>query len=328
VKRREFIAIVGGAAVWPLAARAQQGERMRRIGVLMGLSESDVDVGPRIKALREGLQSLGWVEGRNLHIDFRWAPGNPNLAREYAEELVAMQPDALFGLNTFIALALQRETRTIPIVFVNVAEPIDSGLVASYARPRGNLTGFTNFEPGMVGKWLSLLKEIAPGITRVATIFNPKTTAADVFIRGMEAAAPSFGVEPVLRPFQAPREIESAIVGVAQRPDAGLFVLPDVSTAQHRGLIVELAARHRVPAVYPYAYFTKEGGLMSYGIDSVDVFARSAAYLDRILRGAKPADLPVQAPTKFDFVINLKTANGLGLTVPPTLLARADEVIE
>jgi putative tryptophan/tyrosine transport system substrate-binding protein len=328
IKRREFVTLIGGAAAWPLAARAQQPERMRRVGVLVGLFESDVDVASRMNALRDGLQKSGWIEGGNLHIDFRWSATNPDVAREYAKELVALKPDALVGLNTFIAAALQQETRTIPIVFVNVAEPIDSGLVASFARPGGNITGFTNFEPSMLGKWLGLLKEIAPGVIRVAIIFNPKTTVAPVFIRGVESSASSFGIEPLLRPFQSPEELESAIMVLAQGPDGGLVVIPDVSTTRHRRLIIELAARHRLPAVYPYAYFSREGGLMSYGVDSVDVFARSASYIDRVLRGANPADLPVQAPTKFEFVINLKTAKALGVTVPNSMQILADEVIE
>jgi ABC-type uncharacterized transport system substrate-binding protein len=328
--RREFITLLGGAAAWPLAARAQQGERLRRIGVLMPLAADDPVGQARIAALREGLEKLGWTEGRNILIDTRWmTTGDVESMQRFAKELVALQPDLILTQSTPITATMLQETRTIPIVFALVADPIGSGFVASFPKPGGNVTGFVTMEPAMAGKWLELLKEIAPRVARVAFLFNPATaTYFEYWLNPFKATAASFVVEAITAPVRETSELEAVIAAQARKPNAGLIVMPDTFTDTHRVEITSLAARYHVPAVYPYRQFTEVGGLMSYGDNLIDNFRRAPTYVDRILKGAKPSELPVQAPVKFGLVINLKTARTLGLEVPPTLLARADEVIE
>jgi putative ABC transport system substrate-binding protein len=331
MKRREFIALLGvTAAAWPLAARAQQAERVRRIGVLMGYVESDLEVQSHIAAFREGLQKLGWTEGRNTQLDTRWAaPDDAESRRRFAKELVALQPDVILSNTTPTTTALLEQTSTIPIVFAIVADPIGSGFVANFARPGGNVTGFTFTEPTMAGKWLELLKEIAPRVVRVAMLFNPMSaTYADYWLNPFKAAASSFAVEAIAAPVRDTSELESVIAAQAREPNGGLIAMPDSFTDAHRVEITSLAARYRLPAVYPFRFFAEVGGLLSHGVDRTDNFRRAATYVDRILKGEKPADLPVQTPTKYELVINLKTAKALGLELPPTLIARADEVIE
>jgi putative tryptophan/tyrosine transport system substrate-binding protein len=328
VKRREFITLLGGAAALPLPVRAQQPERMRRIGVLMGFAEDDPEAKARLAAFRQGLEKRGWSEGRNVRIDTRFAPAGAQ-AQVVAKELVALQPDVILAHTTVVAAALQRESRTIPIVFAGVSDPIGSGLVASLPRPGGNITGVMQYEASVTGKWLAMLKEIAPSLVRAALVANPKTaTYYDYYVRAGEAVAPSLGIEPVPILVENVADIERAIESFASAPNSGLVLLPDVTTAVHRDLIIALAARHRLPAVYWDRSFVVAGGLMSHGTNLVDTFRQAAAYVDRILRGDKPADLPVQAATKFETVVNPRTAKTLGLTVPPGLLVAADEVIE
>jgi putative ABC transport system substrate-binding protein len=330
VKRREFITLIGGAAAaWPLMARAQQGDRMRRIGVLVSLAEDDPELKPRLAAFRQGLERLGRSEGRDIRIDYRYAPAaNADQAQAPAKELIALQPDVIFVHGTPTTAALLRETRTIPIVFAAVSDPVGAGFVASLARPGGNITGFLLYEASIIGKWLAMLKEIAPGLGRVALVANPKTMPYDYWLRAGEALAPSLAIELVPRHVETAADIERTIESFSRVPNGGLILPPDTTTNVHRDLIVALAVRHRQPAVYPARYFVAAGGLMSYETDRVDMNRQAASYIDRILRGAKPADLPVQAPTKYETVINLKTAKALGLTVPPGLLIAADEVIE
>ena len=331
MRRRDFIKTIGGAAAgWPLAASAQQGERVRRVGMLIGCAENDPETQACVAAFRQGLEKLGWTEGGNIRIDYRFAPAGPDEAQVYAKELVALRPDVLVGNSTPASAALLRETRTIPIVFAGVSDPVGSGLVASIARPGGNTTGFTNFEPSLTGKWLELLKEIAPGIVRVAVIFNPKTApgGGSFFLGPFEPVARSFAVEPIAAPVTDAAQIESALAAIWREPGGGLIVMPDAFTTVQRKAIIALAAQHRFPAIYPYRYEVVDGGLMSYGVDTVDLLRRAALYVDRILKGEKATDLAVQAPVKFELVINLKTAKALGLELPPRLLARADEVIE
>jgi putative ABC transport system substrate-binding protein len=326
VKRREFI-IGGAAAAWPLAARAQQSERVRRVGVLVGLAENDPEMKERIAGLRQGLEKLGWAEGNNLRIDYRFAPAGAQ-ARLLARELIALQPDVILTQSTPATAAMQQETRTIPIVFASVADPIGSGFVASLSRPGGNLTGLLQYEEGITGKWLAMLKEIAPNLTRAALVANPRTSAFDYFLQSAKAVAPSLGIDLVPTPVDHAADIERAIKAFAREPNGGIVLPPDISTVVHRDLIIALAARHRLPAVYAIRVFVAAGGLMYYGPDFVDLYRQSASYVDRVLRGTKPADLPVQTPTKFETVVNRKTAKALGLTVPPGLLIAADEVIE
>jgi len=330
IGRRELLAALGGAAAaWPLAARAQQPEQMRKIGVLMGFAESDPDGQAFVAAFREGLQKLGWVEGRNIRIDTRWAAGDTELMQRFAKELVALQPDLMLSHLTPTTTALLQQTRTIPIVFALVADPIGSGFVASFARPGGNVTGFIFTEPTMAGKWLELLKEIAPGVTRVAMMFNPATaTYAEYWLNPFKAAAVSFAMEAIAAPVRDRSELETVIAAQARDPNGSLISMPDSFADAHRVEIISLAARYRLPAVYPYRFFTELGGLLSYGVDVTDNFRRAATYADRILKGEKPSDLPVQAPVKFELVINLKAAKTLGLTVPLALQVAADEVIE
>jgi putative ABC transport system substrate-binding protein len=330
MKRREFITLLGGAAAaWPLAARAQQGERMRRIGVLVAFSQTDLEAQGRMTALRLGLQALGWTEGRNLRIDERWAGADTALLSAYAQELIGLSPDLIVTGATHGALLLRQASPPIPTVFVGIADPVGSGVVPSLARPSGNVTGFTAFEKDIVGKWLALLKELAPRLERVALLFNTQTaTFAETFWRSFEAAAPAFAVKPVRMDVRNAVEIERAIEAFAREPNGGMLAVPETTVTLHRELVIGLVTRLRVPMLYPYRYFPNYGGLASYGIDVREMWRRAASYVDRIFKGEKPADLPVQAPTKFELVINLRTAKALGLDVPPTLLARADEVIE
>jgi putative ABC transport system substrate-binding protein len=331
MQRREFITLLGGATVgWPLAARAQQGERLRRIGVLMGFAEDDPETIVRVAKFRQELERLGWSEGRNVRIDYRFTAARADQFQVLAKELVALQPDVILAHATGIAAALQRETRAIPIVFVNVSDPIGAGFIASLARPGGNLTGVLHYEASITGKWLAMLKEIAPRLARAALVGNPTVTVTgyDYFLRAAEAIAPSLAIELVPSRVENAADIERAIESFARVPNGGLVLPPDATTNVHRDLVITLAARHRLPAIYTARLFVTAGGLMSYGTDQVEMFGQTASYVDRILRGAKPADIPVQAPTKYETVLNLKTAKTLGLDVPPSLLVRADEVIE
>jgi putative tryptophan/tyrosine transport system substrate-binding protein len=329
MRRREFITLLGGAsAAWPLAARAQHSDRVRRIGVLIGYAEDDPETKARLAALRQGLEKRGWSEGRNVQIETRFAAGSADKYVSLAKELIATRPDVILAHTTLVAAALQRESRVIPIVFVNVSDPIGSGFVAGLARPGGNFTGVLQYEAGVVGKWLAMLKEIAPRLDRVALVANPKTTPFDYFLRAAETAAPSLAIKMVPSPVATAAEIEHAIDTFAGAPNGGLLLAPDATVILHRNLIIALAAKHKLPAVYPFHFMVAEGGLMSYGTNQADAFRLAASYIDRILRGDKPSDLPVQAPTKFETTLNLRTAKALGLTVPPGLLVAADEVIE
>jgi putative tryptophan/tyrosine transport system substrate-binding protein len=331
MERRDFITLLGGAAVaWPIAARAQQPSRTPLVGVLMGFPESDSQAQAYIAAFREGLQKLGWMEGRNIRIDIRWPiPGDADSIQRFAKELVTLQPDLILSNTTPTTAALLQQTRTVPIVFAMVADPVGSGFVASFPRPGGNVTGFAVTEGSLGGKWVELLKDIAPRVARIAMLFNPTVaTYAEFWLNPFKAAGASFGVEAIAAPVRDTSELESVIAAQAREPNGSFVVMPDSFTDAHRVEITLLAARYRLPAVYAYRFFTALGGLMSYGIDLIDNFPRAAAYADRILKGEKPADLPVQAPTKYVLTINLKTAKALGLTMPPQLLARADEVIE
>ena len=327
MKRREFITRLGVAAtIWPLAARAQQPAQIRRIGVLMGYPEAQSEFASFVQEL----QKLGWVEGRNLRTDIRWGiPADPESMHRFAKELVALQPDLILSQSTPTTAALFQETRTIPIVFAIVADPVGSGFVASLARPGGNATGFVVTEGSLGGKWLELLKEIAPRITRVAALFNPAMAPfLEFWLKPVKAAAPSLGVEVIEAPVHDTSELESVMAAQAREANSGLFVILDAFTITYRSEVTSLAARYRLPAVYGQRFFAELGGLLSYGEDWTDNFRRAATYADRILKGEKPSDLPVQAPIKFQLVINLKTAKALGLTVPQTLLVAADELIE
>jgi putative ABC transport system substrate-binding protein len=328
VKRREFIALLGGTALaWPLAARAQPGEKMQHIGVLMPVAEADLVGQARLGAFLQGLQQLGWADGRNVRINTRWGASDLGLIRKYARELVALGPNAIMANGTEATAALRQVTRTVPIVFAPVVDPVGAGYVESLARPGGNVTGFSGYEFALSGKWLELLKEIAPRVARVAVTLD-SAGAGPAQFAAIQAIAPSLGVE--LRPFDVRNagEIERAIAALAGSSNGGLIVTGTAGAVVHRELIVALAARHRLPAVYYSRDYVTGGGLISYGVDLTEVCRRAATYVDRILKGAKPADLPVQAPTKYELVINLKTAKALGIEVPAMLLARADEVIE
>jgi len=327
--RRKFLHVAAGAAAWPLAARAQQaGEPVRRIGVLMPSDENDPANKTRLSAFAQALADLGWTDGRNVRMDFRWAGGDINRIRALARELVGLQPDLILTNSTPTTVALQRETRTIPIVFSNVADPVANSIVARLDRPGGNITGFGNLQASLAGKWLELLSEIASGLKRAAIMFNPDFNPVSVHMPSFETAARSLKVVPITTPVHSDVEIETAVIGLGREPGGGLIVLGGGFTLAHRGAIISAAARNNVPAVYVQAQFARDGGLLSYGIDGVDIFRRTAPYVDRILRGAKPGDLPVQFPVKYELVVNLKTAKALGLEVPRSLLARADEVIE
>jgi putative tryptophan/tyrosine transport system substrate-binding protein len=329
MRRREFITALGGVVTWSLTTRAQQPDKIRRVGVLMGYAEDDPEAQARLIKFRRGLARLGWNEGSNLHIDARWSAGEVGHAASFAKELVALNPDVILSNTTPVTAALQHETSTIPIVFVQVSDPIGSGFVESLARPGGNITGFLNLEASMVGKWLELLKEIAPRTTRVAVMFNPQTAPyLQYYLEPLQAVAPKLGVTPITTPVASEDEIEVAITNIGREQSAAIIAMTDSFMFVHRKLIVELTEREKVPSISFVRDVPLEGGLISYGVDGPDLFARAAPYVDHILRGAKPAALPVQAPTKFELVINLQTAQRLGLTVPPSLIARADEVIE
>ena len=329
--RRELIALLGiTAATWPLGARAQQPERMRRIGVLSTVAADDPEVQARMAAFHQGLQETGWVIGRNLRIEYRWSgTGDPGQVRKYAAELIALAPEVILAVATSAVGPLQEGTRNTPIVFVQVSDPVGAGFVASMARPGGNVTGFTPSEFGLSAKWVELLKEIAPRVTRAVVLRDDPSTATGIGqFAVMQSVAPSLGVELSPVGASSASEIERAVAAVGQRSNGGLIVLPGSLTLLHRKSIIALVADHRLPAVYPYRYHVADGGLISYGPDTIDQYRRAAGYVDRILKGEKPADLPVQAPTRYELVINLKTAKALGARCASTLLARADEVIE
>jgi putative tryptophan/tyrosine transport system substrate-binding protein len=329
LRRRQFITLLGGvAAAWPLAARAQQIEKVRRIGVLQPVAVDDPEALARVTAFAQGLQQFGWTDGRNVRIDTRWAAGDTDRYRTYAAELVALAPDVILASSSPAVMSLQHLTRTVPIVFVNIVDPVGAGFVESLARPGGNATGFVAYEYGMSAKWLELLKEIMPALKLAAVLRDPAIASEAGQYAVIQAAAPSFGVELRAVGVRDAGEIERAITALARSSNGGLIVTGSPLALVHRDLIITLAARHRLPAVYPFPYFATSGGLISYGPNATDPYRRAASYIDRILKGEKPADLPVQAPTKYELVIKLKTAKALGLTVPDSLLARADEVIE
>ena len=331
MRRRDFITLLGGAVAWPLAARAQQrGDRVRRIGVLMNLAGDDPEGQARVAAFLQSLQQLGWTDGHNVRIDYRWGGGDEDRIRRYAGELIALAPDVILATGAAVVGPLLQVTRIVPILFLNVTDPVGAGFVASLGRPNGNATGFTSIEYGMSGKWLELLKEIAPRVTRAAVIRDPTLVAGIGQLGAIQAVAPSFGVEvsPIGVGVRDAGGLERAITAFALSPNGGLIVTTNATAAVHRDLIIGLAARHRLPAVYPYRYHVTSGGLISYGPSTIDQYRRVASYVDRILNGAKPADLPVQEPVKYELVVNLKTAKALGLDIPSSVLARVDEVIE
>ena len=330
MKRREFIKLIGGAAaVWPLAARAQQGEPIRRVGVLMGYAEDDAVAQSWIAAFKQRLETLGWTEGRNLHIDTFWAAGDISRATEFAKKLVMLQPEVILSNSTPVTAALYRETRMLPLVFVNVSDPIGSGFVESLPRPGGNVTGFINLEASLVEKWLELLKEIAPRVTRVAVMFNPQTAPyVEYYLKPLKTAASRIEVKTFAAPVRSDHDIETVAAELGCDPGSGLIAMTDSFMGVHRKTVIELTVQHKIPLMHYLRDVPAKGGLISYGIHFIDQFQQSASYVDRILRGAKPADLPVQVPTRYEMVINLKTAKALGLTVPQSILLRADEVIE
>jgi putative ABC transport system substrate-binding protein len=329
MRRREFIALLGGtAAAWPLAARAQQPEPMRRIGVLMNRAADDTEGQAFVAAFQQAMQQLGWSDGRNVRIDARWGANDPDLDRKYAAEFVALAPDVMLASGTLSAVALQHVTRTLPIVFVNVADPVGAGLVDTLARPAGNVTGFMNFEYSLSGKWLELLKQIAPSVRRAAILRDSGTPAGIGQFSAIQGAAQSLGVEVSPVSISDAGEMEHAVAAFAHSANAGLVVTASAGTSVHRDLIITLAAQYKLPAVYSDRFNVTSGGLISYGPDRIDQFRRAAGYVDRILKGEKPADLPVQAPTKYELIVNLKTAKALGLNIPTSVLTRADEVIE
>jgi len=328
MKRRRFIVVLGGAAVCPLAGHAQQPEGVRRVGVLMSPPESSPVTRASVTAFAQALKGFAWVEGENIRIDYRFAAGDPTLLKTYAAELVGMSPDAILTGSSAAVVALRQQTRTIPIVFTGVGDPVGQGFVQSLARPGGNITGFGANDPSLLGKWLQLLKEIAPRVTRVAVIFNPDTAPfAPLFNRAIEAAAPSLGVTVTLAPVHDDAGIEEAIAAQAREPGSGVVSLPEPFTTSHRDAIIAAASRHNLPLIGTLQY-ASAGGLIAYWFNGIDLHAQAASYIDRILRGVSPADLPVQYPTKYSLIINLKTAKALGLTVPPSMLDLADEVIE
>jgi putative tryptophan/tyrosine transport system substrate-binding protein len=327
MRRREFITLVGGAAAWPLAARAQQAGRSHRIGVMLGFEANDPEAQRLIVPFKKGLEDLGWTESRNIEFDFRWTAADPERIQAHASELVRTRPNVILVNSTPGTRILQRETRTVPIVFVNIADPIRSGFVMSLANPGSNLTGLSNFEPTMGGKWLELLKEVAPDRTRAALIYNPDTHSGQYF-RLIETAAPTLGMESIRQPVQDTAGIKGAMASLGRDRNAGIIVMPDTFNWVHRDLIAALTAQHRLPAIYPFRFFVAAGGLISYGIDDADLYRRAASYIDRILKGTNPAHLPIEQPTKFELVVNHKAAKALGLKIPESFLLRADEVIE
>jgi putative ABC transport system substrate-binding protein len=328
IQRRDFVTLLGGAAAWPLAARAQQRDRVRRIGVLMPSDENDPAIKSRVSAFTQALAGLGWTDGRDVRMELRWYGDDANRSRALAQELVGLQPDIIVTASTPTTVALQRATRTIPIVFASVADPVANGIVPRLNQPGGNITGFATFEATLGGKWLELLSEIAPGLKRAAIMFNSDTAPVSAYMPSLETAARSLKVVPIIAPVHSDAEIETAIIAVGREPGGGLVAIGDAFTGTHHAPIISAAARNNVPAVYSASSFARDGGLLSYGADLVDISRRAATYVDRILRGAKPADLPVQLPTKYEMVVNLKTAKALGLAIPPSILVRADEQIE
>jgi putative tryptophan/tyrosine transport system substrate-binding protein len=333
VNRRDFIIALSGAAVatplpWPRAGRAQQPERIRRIGVLMGFEATNSEAQSFAKAFSQQLQERGWIDGKNARFEYRWASGSFERFKSYAAELVALKPDVILANTTPAVAALQQQTATIPLVFVQVTDPLGQGFIASLSHPGGNLTGFSFVDFTVSGKWLEALKEIAPAVNRVAVIYSQKTMPFAPYLPSLQSAATSLGLEMIAAPVQDNDEIERSVAAISREAGGGLCVIPDPFVAEHAVKIVELAARYRIPAIYPRRGFVVDGGLIAYGTDVVDLFKGAAGYVDRILRGEKPADLPVQSPTKYELIINLKTARNLGITVPPSLIARADEVIE
>jgi putative ABC transport system substrate-binding protein len=331
MQRREFVTLLSSAvATWPLAARAQQPDGMRRIAVLMDTEDSNSDGQTRVAALRQTLQQLGWTEGRNIQIDLRWGGGDVERTRHFADELVHLSPDVIFAYAKAQLAPLSRDTGTIPIVFCGASAPVEDGFISSFAHPGGNITGFTQYEPSIVGKWLASLKEIAPSTERVAIVVNPETAPlrGTFYLREFETAAATLGVRPTTNFVHSDVDVEAAMAALGQAPHSAVIVAPETFTTAHRKLFIALAEENRVPAIYGLRQFAATGGLMSYGPDTVDTVRRAAGYIDRILRGEKPADLPVQAPTKFEFVINVKTAKALGLTIPEVFFIRADEVIQ
>jgi putative ABC transport system substrate-binding protein len=328
IRRRSFIRLLGGASAWPLAARAQQGGRVRRIGVLTWGDENDPLYKSFVSAFIQALAGLGWTDGRNARMDLRWHGDDTNRIQALAQELVRLQPDIILATSTAATVALQRETQTIPIVVASVSDPVATGIVARLDRPSGNVTGFANFEASLGGKWLELLSEIAPGLKRAGIMFHPDNPGASLYVPSLETAARSLKVVPIPAPVRSDVEIETAIIALGREPGGGLVVMPDTTTFVHRAPLILAAARNNVPAVYAFSEFVRDGGLLYYGIDRIDTFRRAASYVDRILRGEKPGDLPVQFPTKFEMVVNRKTATALGLAIPPSILLRADEVIE
>jgi putative ABC transport system substrate-binding protein len=330
VRRRAFIALLGGAAVAASGSAHAQQDRVRRIGVLMGYAEADSDTQARMAAFRNGLDQLGWKDGRNIQITFRFGVGEMDRVREFAKQLIDLNPEVIVCETTPTLKVLAQQAATLPIVFVSVADPLNNGYVAELAHPGGHITGFTNFEATMGGKWIELLKKIAPATTRIGVIFNPDTApgGGGFFLKSVEASAPSLAATVISCPVHSDAEIESAIIDLGHEPGGGLIVMLDVFTAVHRPTIISQALANRVPTIFPWRFGATDGGLVSYGVDVADLHRRAAAYVDRILKGTKPADLPVQQPTKFELVINLKTAKALGIEVSPTLLATADEIIE
>jgi putative tryptophan/tyrosine transport system substrate-binding protein len=327
MRRREFIAALGAVA-WPLAGRAQQRDRMPRIGVLMPYDENDPLAKARLSVFTQAFADLGWTDGRNVRMDLRWATDDTDRIRALAQELVGSHSDIVLAGSTTATIALQRETRTIPIVFANVVDPITNGIVTRLDRPGGNVTGFANLEASLGGKWLELLSEIAPGLKRVVGMFNPDNSPGSTFMPSFETAARSLKVAPIIAPVHSDAEIETAIIALGREPGGGLVAIPSVFMTAHHAQIILAAARNNIPAVYAFSYHARDGGLVSYGPDQLDNWRGAASYVDRILRGAKPGDLPVQLPTKFEMFVNLKTAKALGLTVPQSILLRADEVLE
>ena len=329
MKRREFIALLSGAAAWPLAALAQQSEKTRRIGVLSSLAETDVEAQAWDAAFRKRLLDLGWIDGRNVHIDYRWGAGNVDRMRLFARELVQLNPDALVTISTPATAALQAETRTIPIVFAWVSDPVGSGFVSSLAHPGGNITGFLNIEASVIGKWLSLMREIAPRVSRIGFLYNPQTAPfARYYLDTFQSATAELAIEAIDAPVHDTEEVETVMTKLGGEGSAGLFVMSDTSMVVYRKMIYSLAERYRLPTIYPYRVFAAEGGLMSYGVDVADLLRGAASYIDRILRGEKPSELAVQQPTRFELVVNVKTAKMLDLTIPTSMIVAAQEVIE